>query len=298
MIASKIINLTNEKYEVFVLTESGTSKDKVDYYLKRMKKKSNIHYFNLGKNRISNIFRLSLYIKRVFKKKFDAIFLASIDNSYYHYLLSRLCYDRIFTFDDGIANIIENGPYESKKDSLVLNLFRFFLFVRVTLEYIKENSSLHYTIYKDKNIFAKTYYIRLFDEIGGGEVIDVNRKVKIFLGQPIYEHDAEKSKEINQRVVMKLEDCKYYPHPRDSFFLTDVDVIESQLIFEEYLLVALKENRDTEFEIYSFFSTVLVNLRSVERVKLYSVDVNDAYFSKYYNKIKAMGVDIIDIESL
>jgi beta-galactosamide-alpha-2,3-sialyltransferase len=126
-------------------------------------------------------------------------------------------------------------------------------------------SKQHYTIYKNMtNIIVNTKFIYLFDI--QNDVVEVNNSINIFLGLPLGELDSRLTFEYVEKLLKELEINQYYPHPREKTLDFDVEIIESVLIFEDYLINFLENNKNTGVTIYSFISSAAINVSSFKNV--------------------------------
>ncbi|WP_228138157.1 glycosyltransferase family 52, partial [Acinetobacter baumannii] len=107
LIASKIVEQNPASYDVLCL--SYNENEKYDYYFNQLAQKcdSSWRFLVRSKSKIYRIFdflRFSYFLSKLSEKKYNTIYLASIDNPFFHILLSKLSKNNIATFDDGTAN--------------------------------------------------------------------------------------------------------------------------------------------------------------------------------------------------
>lgn len=55
------------------------------------------------------------------------------------------------------------------------------------------------------------------------------------LGQPIFERDDEKNIALAEKVIQQFGIDLYLPHPREKYELENVEYINTNLIFEDYI---------------------------------------------------------------
>lgn len=304
LIGQKITKLkVNEKFDVIVIAQNDNKKYQYYFNLIKQDCESSI-YYPLTK-RYSGLINFSKKLNSLnLDTDYKAVYLASIDFVYCHYILSRMNQPEIFTFDDGTANISKSSIYYSKSNSNIIKRFvkntvYKILNINYCLQTIKDKSLLHYTIYENvPNIIDKTYFLQLNDnqiELNNRKRCEAKlSKAIIFLGQPFKEGlTSYNRKELIDLLETKLKIDFYFPHPRETNPPEgNFKIVNSDLILEDYIKIFLHNHYDTELHIYSFISSASLNLINYERVKAYYVydpllykDNKDFYLmaKKYFN---------------
>lgn len=290
IIAEKIVELNPCKnFDLLVIT----SNDDVKYraYYKRLKKlcKNSLYYIP-KKGRLGFLhFMRELNLKKI-NSDYKCIYLANIDSRNCQYIISKNDLAHIYTFDDGIANIISHDVYYSNNTPTNWKkiIWRF-IGIKYYIKDIRDKSLLHYTIYEGlPNIIEKTQLIKLYEN---DELIPAitNRTVNIYLGQPLEEISGIFTTEHISKSLQKLNIDFYYPHPRENTIpLGGFEIIKSELIFEDYIIRYLQKNPDIKVRVYSFISSAILNICSLNRI-----EVNYIYDKDLYYKYK----DFYDIVS-
>ena len=233
------------------------------------------------------------------------IFFASIDTMFVQYVFSRINFNRLITFDDGTANIFQNSRYFiQQKQSLSKIIFRKLIGLKLsTIEDVKKLSTLHYSVYPDeKNIISNVKEVSLFNNKLNRDN-DSNFKIKrIILGQPLDSFiGAGNYKNIVLKISKYLSVDYFFPHPRENVeFCEHLNVIDSELIIEDYLIKELEANPNLRFELYTFFSSSVLLIRNFERVSV-NIVANDLLmeeFKKYYDFLENRGVKLIKLDNL
>lgn len=209
------------------------------------------------------------------------VYAASIDNRYIQLIASILNNTNFYTFDDGLANLNYNGSYYKNEE---LSRIREFLWGIIGVDFFVQNfrkrSKIHYSIYQDKkNIIDMVENISLFNGVKYKNS-DVRGEINIFLGQPLYEVNVLADNEYINNVLKKLNINMYFPHPRENYIIDgNLDVIKSNLIFEDYILEFFEKNEQLiNINIYTFFSTAVLNLSNLYFINTYIV--YDSKFNK------------------
>ena len=80
----------------------------------------------------------------------------------------------------------------------------------------------------------------------------------------------------------------YYAHPKENFIIPDMVYMQSNLIFEDFILNELKNNSNTKYKVFTFFSSAALNLyslstnnRNLEIVSIYSESTPKNYINNY-----------------
>lgn len=251
--------------------------------------------------------------RHFFKRRYDAVFVASIDNILIHFILSRVSFNHLFTFDDGSANIIPGSIYyQSQKVGVIGKVCRTVLMIQFDMESIKKSSQCHYTIYgSHKNIIPRTMSINMFSS-GDKDFAEAEANTKIsacnvILGS-VYSDifisgvDIKGSLDKCWQVVKDTDrETFYLPHPRELTDYTPVHIkkINAKYLAEQEVLMLLKEYNCVY--LYGFLSSCQINLayhpNVVNRV-FYSTALspvfNNAIKSQSYSSFEI--IDINDAE--
>lgn len=287
LIAEKIIQLKkNEKFDL-ILIINGNSNNKFKNYFNRLQlKTSKSMIYEL--NSVSKLEKIKKFMG--FKKKYrkwsdfnySSYYLASIDNTFFHWIISNKSENSsIYTFDDGIANIYNGSLYFNEKKFLLNKLIWKILGVGYSLNKIKNQSKIHYTIYPEReNIIHKKEYISIFSKKNINiENHNANTEINLFLGQPLYEINNNYNKDYIVAILKKFNIDVYFPHPRENYNLEkEVEIIKSDYVFEDYVVNLSLEYK--KINIYTFFSTAAINVEEFPNVKIYCL-INDFLKENY-----------------
>lgn len=203
----------------------------------------------------------------------------------------------IYSFDDGFMNLSPIAYVQNKVD----------LRGGRTLQWlsIPDTSDItgrvqgHYTIYDGYNAaYDKPTKIELFAFEGESVSANVTEVVKLFLGQPIFEPDDEASRAVTQAAI-EASGCNYYlPHPRETYRIEGIEYIETNYIAEDYLLRELQEHPGRSYELHSFFTTTMLNLKGHPRIK--SVAYRPSKLLKKWEEsyciLRERGIEVVEFE--
>lgn len=282
--------------------------EKYDYYFTELEKNSSSSFFYYPKEKAKGILLLKdvySYKRKLLKSEIlvdvKNIYAASIDNRYVQLIASILKNANFFTFDDGLANLNYNGSYYKNE---TLSKIKSFLWKIIGVNFFAQNfrhkSKIHYSLYKNKkNIVDKVEYISLFADVYQKKS-NSEGTVNIFLGQPVNEVNENADNEFLNKALKKLKIDAYFPHPRENYIIDeDIEVILSNLIFEDYIFNLYNTNESIKkINIYTFFSTAMLNLESLDFIDCYVVkDIN--YFDEdIYQIFQGFNVRVLAYDSM
>ena len=281
--------------------------EKYDYYFTELEKNSSSSFFYYPKEKAKGILLLKdvySYKRKLLKSEIlvdvKNIYAASIDNRYVQLIASILKNANFFTFDDGLANLNYKGSYH--KDE-ILSKMKLFLWGIIGVSFFAQNfrrkSKTHYSLYKNKkNIIDKVEYISLFDAVYQKKC-NSDAEVNIFLGQPIHEVNKKADDDYVNAIIEKFNIDTYFPHPRESYSINNkIEVISSDLIFEDYVLKFYSDNLNIKkINIFTFFSTAILNLENLDFVQCYAIYDISYFDMEIYENFKNFNIEIISMES-
>ena len=210
-------------------------------------------------------------LRRQLLPHYAVIFAASIDNLNVQYLLENLSYTQLETFDDGSGNLTPSGIlYRNKPHSLWQRSLRRLLGVRRDTEDFRRRSSRHHTLYPGlPNIATPTVAVNLWPQQAAVANVPTRQR-RILLGQPAYAQAADNIA-FTQQLLHTFAIEHYFPHPREDYRIGDANYIDSDLIFEDYLLTQIQAMPDTAFHIYHLASTAALNVCRFPHVTVHAI---------------------------
>lgn len=309
LIAEKIIEKNSDKtFDLLVI--SLFDNDKYKYYYSKLENKvRNANYFvykpaGFYKN-LKNFFDFKKFYKKNFNNKvYSGYYLASIDSRHCQYILSLCENFKLYTFDDGTANIFADSLYfVDRKTSFIKKIFLNMNGIRKHSNDLKDMSLKHYTIYDGiSNAFSRLEFISLFSYNIGENNTQENSKIRIFLGQPFSEYSKDLNYEFINKLILNLDIDLYFPHPRegslDKSILIVPEIVKTDLILEDYIVEILKNNCNVD--LYSFASSGAINCACLPGVNIsfiYNEFVNQSNVN-IYESLRGMGYPILSVDSI
>lgn len=301
LIAERIIELNpNKTFDLIFTKYSNDNKAKFDYYFDRLRSQCSKSLNWIYAPGLSNFLRYkyTLY-KSGFHDSYDELYLSNIERRHFQYFVSQSPKAKVYTYDDGMGNINPLSKfYSNATPSFIRKSIWRVLGVKDHLQDVREKSKLHYTIYNGiPNIINNTKYISIFDRATLKKDERPRETLKIYLGQPLRDIHPKFTDRYILNTIEHLDITFYYPHPRETNPPKgSVQFIDSQLICEDYIIKALKEHPNINIEIYSFVSSVLVNLVGIDRVKVYYI--YDSYLQDINRQFYDIAKERYGIESV
>lgn len=297
LIAERIIeNDSKNSYDLMYITYYNQEKNK--YYFDRISKKVNKAKFLYAKKDFLNFFRNTLTLLNDYENLYNELYVATIHDKYCHFLSSKVNYKKLKTYDDGLGNIYPNSVfYQKAHQSFLKKCILYILGINKNMHKIRAESEEHVTIYKNmSNIIGATKYIKLFDDL---KITPNNQKqVSFFLGQPLREKNKEYDDNFINHLVSSVNVDYYVPHPAEDYIVSgDFEVINSHLIFEDFIIKKMENNEFSQVIVYGFFSTTLFNLKSYNNIRVISV-YNSSILQEYseiYNFIERNGIETLEV---
>lgn len=249
-----------------------------------------------------NHIKTTLNTLDIWQKPIENVYLASIDVLFLQYVISKVKFQQLYTFDDGTANIFPNSSYfQPLPKSLPLQLFKHAVGITYpSIPSILAISKKHFTIFPhEKNIIDTTEPVYLFDKADNQP--DENLPVKrLLLGQALDNFIGDKAyADIVETMVKAFHLDAFCPHPRENLdFSHLLPVIDSDKIIEDYLSEALQQNPQQRFEIYTFISTAVFSLKEFPRTQVFMV-YTQALWDKFpdaYQFLASRGFTLVNLD--
>ncbi|HSC81484.1 MAG TPA: glycosyltransferase family 52 [Chitinolyticbacter sp.] len=294
LIAERLIAAEPAQWQLLFYTTHDNDKAR-RYYQRLAAQCVRSRYVVLGRGSAGNLARMRL--AALGWGRLDVVYLGSANEWLVHYLLSKLRYRRLETFDDGLGNLIRGGLFDvpkprGSKRALISALIG----VRHDLNTIRAQSARHHTIYRQPNTFERAHYLPLFD--APADAAPPTRWLRVFLGQPLYEADRERSRATNQTAVDALQPDLYFPHPREDYAVTGVERAEVPEVFEDWLVQRLQGDPELGVEVSSFFSSSLLSVAGWPRVRTLAVEIAEPRWQAVYALLCEAGIPLTSLDAL
>lgn len=292
-----IENYKIQDFDVIYSTQDNNDSDK--YYYSMLSSKANFatYIYVTKKNRdIYNHLSGLIKIKKKWPKTiYNNIYIASIDNYIFRYIIKQNPSATLFGFDDGAANISGFGHYynlSANKRSMIYS----WLLNLPQPQTIKEKLSRHYTLYKDFNNIVsndKLMLISLFNnELNYHQ--HTKKTTTYFIGQPFHEYLGTKEILLLKNWLESEKIDYYVMHPREDKPLIDnIKVLEKKGLLAEDAI--LKNSQGSHIKLISAYSTVLFNIPPNSAEKIYLSLSNDPTEHERCLLIEKTGSKIVKI---
>lgn len=278
LIASRIISESNNEGG-FLYYHAYYPSDKNKFYFLKLASNDKI----VQSQFLSDEFNIAylLKLKSIFKnKKFNRIFLASLDNQIAHYILSFCYFNELITFDDGSANINKKSLYYLNSNPKLLKKITHKLLGRkFYLDDVIKASKLHYTIFNGfENITSNVSYLNIYDAIQNSTPLQ-NRSCTVILGtvyREVFNSEVD-SKVVQQKIISIMNDnvpCYYIPHPRENDDIPVKRYPDELLVFEDIMIDLVK--KFDSINVFGFASSSqisILNLKNINCTVFYSDDL-------------------------
>lgn len=309
LIAKQIIKQNNQPFIGLYLPYGDNPKHR--YYFEQLKQICEKSAFIELKNKTwqerfatLNTLKATLKNLAIWQKPLDNVYLASIDVLFLQFVISKVQFQHLYTFDDGTANIFPNSTYfQPLPKSLPQQLFKQAVGITyANIPSILAVSKKHYTIFPhEKNLIDPIEPIYLFDKVESRQAENLPVK-RLLLGQALDSFIGEKAyREIIENMVNHFHIDAFCPHPRENLDFSDLlPVIHSDKIIEDYMVDELQALPNTQFEIYTFISTAVFSLKQFPRTQVFMV-YTQALWEKFpdaYQFLASRGFTLINLDEL
>ena len=251
-----------------------------------------------------------------FKKVYSDVYVASVDNILMQFILSRIRFQQLYTFDDGTANIFPNSIYMQERPvGTIGRVYRWLLGVHYSMSDIKRLSRLHYTIYDGyQNIVEPRVLISLVPPVGAAMGSDSSLRhgslpaieCNIMLGT-LYAGIFEPGADVPAYLKKCIQFLKrtglptyYIPHPRERHIKLSADwhTIDATHIAELEISSLLAEYQ--QIHLYGFVSSCQFNLAANPRVVNHvfsSVKLTPPFRQVIQERFLPSSFDVVNIDS-
>lgn len=211
-----------------------------------------------------------LRLRRFYESEYDAMYLANIDSLLFRDLAGHHPHTRVFTFDDGAANVfmssrLHRGATPGERQAA--------MWLRVTtIDQLRDRIESHATVYAGlDNIVepARIRHVRLFNVANARPQ---QGEITFFLGQPYEDAIAANTLDANGvemlRAWLRNNPVDYYlAHPREiAPIVPEVRVQRSQGLAEEQIFTLAGDARP---KLFGWFTSVLLNVPAEQADKTY-----------------------------
>ena len=305
-LTNKIIESREISNYIVILCHEGD--DKSISYAQSLFVKDRITILKINKRfgvlcLLNRIYRLS---KNLGKEDL-VVHTASPKSLWFRFFFSNLAGCASFNvMDDGVG-VLDMGGYFSKPDSLMKTILLRLLLVNDNYLKFLEKIDVYYAFYGSESIFdrfcsrkvmVKPLFISEADSREGNKLENFEfDPIRIFLTGPFSERGfTSKNVEMQlyEKVVKRFGIHFLIKHPSESaekYRDRSFSFLETRLYAEQVIELLSKDRR---VELYSFSSSVLVNLNGAYNVKVYCLDCSSIPAMSVH---KALNISILRLEN-
>ena len=300
-ICLEIIKLLElEFYDILYWTRKNDELD--NSYFKSISDNANTSYYIFSKKKKQGLNALAFikYIPKLPKifvsNNYKDIYIASMSDYLFRYIIKKNPSAEVNGFDDGTANITPTSSYfnpDKRKRTLALN----FLMRLSSTSDIKNKLTKHYTVYSEfENIVEKSkiFYLDANMFRNENEYSACNETMTFFIGQPFEEYlKVEEQRKLIEWLSNERIDY-YVMHPREQRpILTNVSILDKNGLLAEDAIY--KKSKGFNIHIISGYSTVLFNIKSDHIRKTYLSLSNSIEESKRCSLISKTNSQVIKV---
>lgn len=256
-----------------------------------------LNFFEIGEGkRLKEILLFKKFVHETLEEKYHEVWFANF-NALEIKIINSICsFDYYVGFDDGLGSINKKSGLYRESDSILRFLFYYSLGIRINDFHLFRFVEKYYGVY-DKKLypFKKIYPITYnFDNdfhSKGDEILN------FFVAQPF---DEEKLDYKKLESFLNKNNVKFFfPHHRQNYFLKSLEVIDTQYLFEDYIIDIISSKKYSQIVIYSINSSVLLNCVNFDGVSCISLK-SEKLYSEYkfiYDLMEVSGIKVVDYVS-
>lgn len=283
-------------FDLVYITHEDSSEDRRLY--DRLEALSRESYYIFERYKVFDfINHLSVFRRlprSIFTDTYEIILMASIDAPVPSSIISRNKSANLMTFDDGIANIVTSGIYQSNSLSMRQKLLRLALSAP-SMKELKRRIVRHYSLFPGLPNIVEPFRVTSVNLLRGNQPISNGLKpIKYFIGQPLHGiFTREQIKKIS--IYLNLLDIDFYVrHPREMGYpLIDVPLMDKKGLLAEEAILLNSGNRPTE--IYTCFSAAAFILRAYVCKSILIIPDDFRLSSDIASAANSLGVQVVNL---
>lgn len=247
---------------------------------------------------------------KLWQQPVASVYLASVDVLFLQFVIAKIKFKHLYTFDDGTANIFPHSSYHQPlPKSFAMQYFKKLLGIRYRdVGAVLGASQAHYTIFPDeKNVITPTIPVTLYPDVPPTPAhplpsLPSQQTVKrLLLGQRLDDFiGAAAYRELVQTMVTRFAIDGFVPHPRERLdFSALLPVLDNTTIIEDYIIEELHRHPQQVIEIYTFMSTAVFTLKNLPRTQITLV-YNRALWQRFgeaYQFLVSRGFTVVDLDA-
>ena len=188
----------------------------------------------IKKNHISDYIYLNKISDNI--QDADKIFVGNLKTIYSRILISKINYNEISTFDDGVGHFYKSSYFFSFDEKIIGRIL-----LRSTFHYSNLFSTIksHFSLYFNNFMNHKLILIEYRSVMNVEIIKDKGTNISLFLSRPFYEEGIMPRKKVNRLYdkIIKTNKINYIQiHPREKKNNTILPILDDSLIVEDLVL--------------------------------------------------------------
>lgn len=289
-----------KSYDIIYYTTHNTQRDQ--YYFSKLADKSHYHYYYYGKkkpkgfNSVTNISFIQKVPAVLKNEKYEDIYIASIDNFLFRYLIKKHPESNLNGFDDGTANITPSSSYYKLDQRRRTKVIEKVLMIPSSKKTVSSLAK-HYTIYSNfKNIIEndKLIFINIFNTPVTVAQEKFNKTTTFLIGQPFDYYLTNREQSKLRKFLSQYKIDYYIMHPKEiKPLITNTTVLDNTNSLAEDII--FEASKTSQVHVLAGYSTVLFNLSNSQIKRTYLSISKDEKEAERCSLINITGAQTVKI---
>lgn len=236
-------------------------------------------------------------------QKFASVYIANYEKWIFSVMLSQIHFKTIYSFDDGSRNFLSTHDIPPAPTSLIEKYKTWKAKKSLGLKYTPSNLYAkiyqHYTINASLPNAVNKPLVQINLPVPTSTLVSsqFSPKIRIFVGQPGEAHSISNAmySRVEENICSSLAVDYYFPHPRNTATVNNINTINTPLIFEDWITQQVNLYPNTLFEIYTLFSSIALTVPQSKNTHITALDIG--IFPELYNVFEKSGIVVRDFKN-
>jgi hypothetical protein len=226
----------------------------------------------------------------VWKNQYETVWLSSIETPTVAAIANRQKGAKLYTFDDGIGNIMPSGTFQRDPAGVKMKIYRKMLRSPGPND-IRKRIKEHFTLFEGFENIVDPMRLTILPRDAFRSRIETTTTLKFFVGQPFEFVLSKAQRDRLAQTATEWGPDFYVRHPRETTpLLNHVPLLEKHgKIAEEAIL---KHAGSQQIEIAGLFSSVMANLKGDAENVLCFLPQDHSHTLEQINIAKRMGFTV------